>query len=80
MLSGKEKRRMSKDEILELLSLRAWSRTKLAGELDVTENTVHQWISGRRIPSGPATILMRMWLATSRGEKGGRKELAGSRR
>jgi DNA-binding transcriptional regulator YiaG len=66
MLEGREKRRMTRKEILELIGLRGWSRTKLAAELDVTENTVHQWISGRRQPSGPACILMRMWLEDSR--------------
>ena len=65
-MNGKDKRRMTQEEIRELLELRDWSRTKLAGELDLTENTVHQWLSGRRKASGPATILMRLWLIEAR--------------
>lgn len=57
------RKRMSAEEIEELLELRNWTRTKLAAALDLTENTVHQWISGRRVPGGPAVILMRMWIA-----------------
>lgn len=57
---------MKAEEILELLRLKRWSRTNLASALDVTENSVHGWISGRRVPGGPAAILMRMWLDEAR--------------
>lgn len=57
---------MLPDQISELLELKGWPRVRLAAELDVTENTIHQWCSGRRKPSGPATILMKMWLAEAR--------------
>ncbi len=57
---------MKPEEILELIELKNWSRTQLAAALDVTENTVHQWASKRRVPSGPASILMRMWLNEAR--------------
>jgi DNA-binding transcriptional regulator YiaG len=66
MLKEKERRRMPAEQILELLDLKGWSRVRLAAELDVTENTVHQWCSGRRKASGPASVLMRMWLAEAR--------------
>ncbi len=57
---------MKPEEIAELMQLKGWSRTQLAAALDLTENTVHQWFSGRRVPGGPATILMRMWLEEAR--------------
>ncbi len=57
---------MKKAEILELLRLTGWSRTKLAAELDLTENSVNRWLAGNRFPSGPASILMRMWLEEAR--------------
>jgi DNA-binding transcriptional regulator YiaG len=70
---AKEHRRMTPTEIRELLALKGWSRTQLAAALDVTENTVHQWISGRRRSGsvrGPAVILMRMWLEEARASSG----------
>ena len=57
---------MQPDDIAELLRLRGWSKTKLASELDVTEAAVHSWMLGRRKVGGPASILMRMWLAESK--------------
>lgn len=64
---------MEPEEILELLELKDWKRIKLAAECDVTENTVHQWISGRRKAGGPAAILMRQWLNEARAEKPGKR-------
>jgi len=61
--------RMSKKEILELLDLKGWSKTRLAAELDLGENIVHRWIVGDRVPGGPASILMRMWLTDARKER-----------
>jgi DNA-binding transcriptional regulator YiaG len=59
---------MPPEEVRELLELKDWSTAKLAGELDVTENTVFAWLSGRRKAGGPARILMRQWLAEARRE------------
>ena len=68
MKSRKENGRMKKEEILELMDLKGWSRTKLASHLDVTEQSIFSWLSGRRTPSGPASILMRQWLDGARAE------------
>jgi DNA-binding transcriptional regulator YiaG len=57
---------MTPREIQELMDLRHWSRTQLAAALDVTEPTIHSWMSERRVPGGPAVILMRMWLEQCR--------------
>jgi DNA-binding transcriptional regulator YiaG len=59
-------RRVSTDEILELMRLKGWSRCQLAAQLDLTENTVHGWFAKRRTPGGPASILMRLWLTEAR--------------
>lgn len=66
MTTAKEKRRMTPSELKELLAVKEWTRTQLAAALDVSENAVHQWFSGRRNPGGPANILMRMWLAEAK--------------
>lgn len=69
MNTGKGKRNMDTTDIQELMDLRGWSRTRLAAELDVTENAVQQWFGkARRKPGGPACILMRLWLEESRRE------------
>lgn len=68
MILGKEHRRMKKDDIEELMTLKGWSRTQLAAALDLTENTVHRWMFGDRKPSGPASILMRMWLTDAKSQ------------
>ncbi len=57
---------MSKEEIVELMTLKDWSKAKLAAELDLGENIVYRWVNGERVPGGPATILMRMWLDEAR--------------
>jgi DNA-binding transcriptional regulator YiaG len=57
---------MTLEEINELLELKGWSRTRLAAELDLTENAVYQWFTHRRNPGGPAVILMRIWLVEAR--------------
>ncbi len=61
--------RMSKEEIQELMDLKGWSKTQLAAALDVTENIVYRWFSGDRVPGGPATVLMRLWLNEARASK-----------
>lgn len=58
--------RMSKQEIEELMELRGWSKSRLAAELDLGENIVYRWLHDDRVPGGPASILMRMWLNESR--------------
>jgi len=57
---------MTPREIKELLRLMNWNRTNLASAVGVVENTVHQWISGRRHAGGSACILMRQWLEEAR--------------
>lgn len=76
MFTERERKTMTLDDIQELMDLKFWTRTKLASELDLTENTVHQWFSGRRNPGGPAVILMRLWLDE---EKARRKRPRNSR-
>ena len=66
MTTSKGKVTMKKNEILELLALKGWSRTQLAAELHLSENAVQKWIMQDRNPSGPASILMRMWLDEER--------------
>lgn len=58
--------RMSKKEIKELMKLKDWSPSKLASELNLSEHAVYKWLNGDRIPSGPASILMEMWLTDAR--------------
>lgn len=57
---------MTKREIIELMKVKGWSKAGLAAALDLSENTVHKWLNGDRIPGGPAGILMRMWLDEAR--------------
>lgn len=66
MNSSKGNTRMSKSEILELLELKGWKTARLAVELDLSENAVQKWLKEDRNPSGPASILMRMWLDEAR--------------
>ncbi len=63
---SKGKSRMKPEEIQELMQLMGWTKTKLAAELDLSENAIHRWIEGDRNPSGPAVILMRLWLEAAR--------------
>jgi transposase len=61
--------RMNRAEIEELMSLRGWSKTKLAAELGLSEHVVYRWLKDERKAGGPASILMRMWLNESRAAK-----------
>lgn len=54
--------RMKREEIAELLKLKGWSRTRLAAELDLTENTIQRWFMSENAVKGPASVLMRQWL------------------
>ena len=65
---------MTKEDIIELMEIKGWSRTQLAAQLDVTETTIFGWLSGRRHPGGPAKILMRQFLAEAKNGK--RKKVA----
>ena len=62
-------KKISLDEITELMGLRGWSKARLAAELDLTQNAIDRWFLEDRQPSGPAAILMRLWLDASRKKK-----------
>ena len=72
MLVGESHRaqgtRMTPAEIEELMKLKGWSKTRLAAELDLSENIVYRWINEERTPGGPASILMRQWLDQARAD------------
>jgi len=64
-------KRMTADEILELLELRYGSRdgaavAKLAADLEMTSAGIQRWLAENRTPRGPASILMREWLNRAR--------------
>jgi DNA-binding transcriptional regulator YiaG len=59
---------MKPSEILELMRLRGWSQVQLATELEVKESTVSKWLNNENPPSGPARILIRLWLVQAREE------------
>jgi hypothetical protein len=63
-----ERRRMTLNEIKELLKVKKWTAIRLAAELDVGEATVYSWITERRNPGGPAAILMKTWLTLAKGQ------------
>lgn len=60
---------MSPEEIQELMTLRDWSMEKLADELELSGAAVYKWLSKRGPCSGPAAILMRLWLTEAREAK-----------
>jgi len=60
--------RMTPEEIRELCALKGWTMAKLAELLDVTPWSVRSWAISRRKPLGPASVLMRLWLAEARRE------------
>lgn len=62
-------KRMKREEIGELLKLKGWSRTRLAAELDLTENTIQRWFMSPNAVKGPASVLMRQWLEECRAGK-----------
>lgn len=68
MMTGKEKKKMSAEEIRELLRLKDWTKAQLAVALGLGQPAVERWLIGDRNPSGPASILMRMWLEEERGK------------
>lgn len=80
MVRGEGIYRMKKDDIRELMELRGWSKAKLAAELGLGENIVYRWLNEDRMPGGPASILMRQWLAAARAEStNGRRKLVGAK-
>jgi hypothetical protein len=60
---------MKPAEIQELLTLKGWSRARLADELDLTEYAIRAWLVGQKGAGGPAAILMKMWLDEAREQK-----------
>lgn len=80
MLNGTGKKRMNKTELKELMRLRGWTKTQLAAELGLTEHAVIRWLFGDREPSGPAAILMQMWLKESRNASMNEPDRRSSRR
>lgn len=75
-MDGKEKRGMTKAEILELMRLKDWSKTDLAHALHMSENGIYKWLGGDGAPDGPASVLMHGWLDEARATNGnGRKKL-----
>ena len=60
---------MTAAEIKELLDLRGWSRTRLAAELELTQNAIDKWFMAGRAPGGPASILLRLWLTDARADR-----------
>lgn len=60
-----EKISMTRAEIRELLKLKGWNQVRLAKELGMSEAAVSRWLTDRYVP-GPATRLMRQWLAEAR--------------
>jgi transcriptional regulator with XRE-family HTH domain len=59
---------MKRQEILELMKLRGWTQAELARRLEITEGAVSRWLTGENPPTGPARILMRLWLSEARDE------------
>jgi hypothetical protein len=55
--------RMTIEELQELLDLTGWSKRRLAEQLALSEDAVYRWFVTGNVPGGPATILMRHWLA-----------------
>lgn len=68
MLTGLGDAPMVKEQILELMQLRGWSRMRLALELHVSLATVHSWIKDGAAPEGPPSLILRLWLREARGE------------
>lgn len=65
---GRKGAYMTPDEIRELMRLKGWSGMRLAINLDVTQNTVYRWLGGNHEASGPAAVLMRLWLNEAKEE------------
>lgn len=53
-------------QIQELMDLKGWSRARLAAELDLSQNAIERWFIGDRVPGGPASVLMGIWLTAAR--------------
>jgi DNA-binding transcriptional regulator YiaG len=53
---------MNTKQVLELLVLKGWSKRHLAAQLCVSEDSIHRWFRARKVPHGPAVILLRHWL------------------
>jgi predicted DNA-binding protein YlxM (UPF0122 family) len=69
----KENRRMTPDEINELLSLKGWRMINLAAELDVSESAVYKWINRISNPLEKYCMKMRRLLDDARDSMAGAK-------
>ncbi len=58
--------RMKIEEVLELLTLKGWTKRHLAKQLSLSEDTVYRWFVNEIVPRSPAVILMRHWLEEAR--------------
>jgi DNA-binding transcriptional regulator YiaG len=56
------------EDLRGLLARLGWSATRLACELEVSEDTVRRWLRGEHRPRGPARVLLRR-LAEGSGAK-----------
>ena len=50
---------MESKDVKKLLKDLGWSSTRLAVELDVSEDTVRRWLRRSHLPTGPSAILLR---------------------
>jgi DNA-binding transcriptional regulator YiaG len=73
MRRGKGALDMSAEEIQELLDLKGWRTARLADYLEVKENTVECWLTGKNPCRGPAKVLMKQMLEAAKGELAGAK-------
>lgn len=62
MSMHKDSSGMPTGDLQELMTLKGWNRTKLAGELNITTNTVDRWFMAGKVAGGPASILLSEWL------------------
>lgn len=69
MLAGMEYKRMTPEEVRELMTLKGWSQTQLGAALDISESAVSRWLHANRVPRGPASVLMRIWLEDAKGRR-----------
>jgi DNA-binding transcriptional regulator YiaG len=57
---------MKIQEVEELLTLKKWTKRRLAAKLLLSEDTVYRWFHEKMVPRGPALLLMRHWLEEAR--------------
>lgn len=59
---------MKLNEILELMELKGWNQAELARRLELNPAAICRWFNGTHKPTGPARILLRLWLTEARNE------------